>query len=340
MSSQDRSYYRDSRDHRPGSLARLAGGSFQMFSAGGIRVRVHAGALLVAMVYLAAGAADSSLPRHLLTIGVLLTLVLLHESGHCFAAMLLGGSTEEVLLWPLGGLVDARPPHRPLSVLITALAGPMANMAACTACWVALRFPLHSGSATLNPFALALPSIAWTDPRFYLLLIFDLSYLMMLVNLLPIPPLDGGRVLQCILWPSLGYGRALLSACNVGILLALAIGLVAVALGNWLLCFVMLSCLVICVQRRAVVSAAGVGSYDELSGALPRQRRHRLNRLAKWRARRQIRREEAETIRVDEILSKVYHGGIHSLSWGEKRLLRRATVRQRECATEETSRRS
>lgn len=337
MASQDRSYYRDSQNDRPSSLSSFLGGSLQVFSAGGHNVRMHAGTLLAAIIYLAIGVANLDFPQRLLIIGVLFVLVLLHESGHCLMTTLLRGSIDEILLWPLGGLVDARPPRRPLSVLATALAGPMANAVICASCWTALRFLWHSGPVILNPLALALPMAAWSDPQFYLLLIFDLSYLMLLLNLLPIMPLDGGRILQCILWPFVGYARSLLSVCNISILLATILALVALAAADWLPCCVMLACLVVSVQRRAVMVAAGIVGDTDLDGRSPRSRRHHLNRLAKWRARRQIRREEAESIRVDEILTKVYHCGMHSLSWREKRLLRRATVRQRECAMEETS---
>ncbi len=337
MASQDRSYYRDSQAHRTGSLARLARASLPIFSLGGFQVRIHAAALLAAMIYLAAASAYSDLPQHLFIAGSLLVLLLIHESGHCLVATLLGGIADEVVLWPLGGLVDARPPRRPLPELLTALAGPAANAVVCASCWLALRILALPGPATLNPFALGLPAAAWHDPRFYLLTTFDLSYLLMLLNLLPILPLDGGRVLQCILWPSMGYGWALLSACNIGIALAIVSALSGMAFGNWLLCVVMICCLAITVQRRAALNAAGVGSTGVFEDDRRRPRRHHLTRLTRWRARRQIRREEAESIRVDEILSKVYRSGLHSLTWGEKRLLRRATVRQRECATDEPS---
>ena len=340
MSSQDRSYYRDSQDHHASSLARLVTGSVPMFSTGGFQVRIHAVALLAAMIYLAGGAAGADMPPRLLTIAVLLGLVLIHEAGHIFVAGIFGGRTGEILLWPLGGLADARPPHRKLPVLLTAAAGPLTNLGVCSACWLALHILPHSEAVMLQPFALVLPQVAWSDPRFYFLLIFDLSYVMLLFNLLPVLPLDAGRILQCTLWPFMGYGRALLSACNIGILLAAAIALSAMAVGQWLLFFVMLSCLLISVQRRSVVNAAGIGSDDDPSGELRPSRHHHLTRLAKWRARRQIRQEEAETIRVDEILTKVHHTGIRSLSWGERRLLRRATIRQRECVMEEASHQS
>lgn len=338
MSFEDRYQYSDSSDGRSSSLSSVLGSSIQMFWAGGLQVRMNTWALLAAIVYLAIGVAALDFPQRLLTIGVLLVLVLLHESGHCLVTTLVHGSVDELLLWPLGGLVDARPPRRPLAVLASTLAGPAVNAAICAGCWLALRSLPDSAPVILNPFAIVLPPAAWSDPRFYLLLVFDLSYLMMLLNLLPVVPLDGGRVLQCALWPVMGYARSLVCAFNISVLLATTLALVSLAAAAWLPCCVMLACLVVSAQRRAVMLAAGVNGDSSLDGRMPRPRRHHLNRLAKWRARRQIRREEAESIRVDEILIKVYHSGMRSLSWAEKRLLRRATVRQRECAMEESSR--
>lgn len=337
MASQDRSYYRDSQDGRPSPLLWLLGGSFQVLAAGGLRVRMHTTALLAAIIYLAAGVASADFPQRMLVIGILLALALLHEVGHCVAARMLGGYADDVLLWPLGGLVDQQPPHRPLPVLITTLAGPLANVAICASCWMGLHLMGQPGPSTLNPFALSFPQPSWQEPSFYLHVTFVLSYFVLLLNLPPIIPLDGGRILQCVLWPLMGYGRAVLAACNIGIVLAAIFSILALAVAHWMLFWLMLACVMIGIQRRSVVRAAGVVNYGDLDVDVRRPRHHHLGRFTKWRARRQIRREEAEQARVDQILIKVYHSGLQSLSWREKRLLHRATQRQR--AMEETSNR-
>lgn len=336
MASQDRSYYRDSQDWRPSSLSWLFGGSLQMMAAGGLRIRLHTCAILAAFAYLAVGVSSADFPVRGLVIGLVLALVLLHETAHALTARALGGYADDILIWPLGGLIDPQPPHRPLPVFLTAVAGPLMNAAICIACYTALRLMGQPGPVSLNPFAMTLPDAAWHSPAFYLHTTFILSYLMFLLNLLPTLPLDGGRVLQCALWPSTGYGRAVMATCEIGIMLSAALGVVALLGGNWLMLTLMLACLVISVQRRTVMRSAGAWTYSDVDFDVRRPRhRHHLSRLAKWRARRQIRFEEAEQVRVDEILIKVHRSGMRSLTWRERRTLRRATQRQRERAMEE-----
>ena len=82
---------------------------------------------------------------------MLFMIVLLHELGHCFAARSVGGSADEILLWPLGGLAYVHHPHNAWASFITTAGGPAVN----------LVFFLISGAMILlmgfwpplNPFA-------------------------------------------------------------------------------------------------------------------------------------------------------------------------------------------
>src|SRR5262249_18719091 len=60
-------------------------------------------------------------------VGVWTFSVLVHEAAHCLAARRYGGSPHEVVLWPLGGLVQLSAPRSPASEFAIALAGPLAN---------------------------------------------------------------------------------------------------------------------------------------------------------------------------------------------------------------------
>src|SRR5262245_25492903 len=64
-------------------------------------------------------------------LGLLFLSILLHEFGHVFAARSVGGDCEEVMLWPLGGLAFCELPPAPRAHFLTALAGPMVNLALC-----------------------------------------------------------------------------------------------------------------------------------------------------------------------------------------------------------------
>ncbi len=83
---------------------------------------------------------------------VVLYSVLLHEIAHLLIARATGGDLEDVILWPLGGLLPARPGQGPWSAALVALAGPLASLLVALGCAV----PLHAaGELTplLSPFA-------------------------------------------------------------------------------------------------------------------------------------------------------------------------------------------
>ena len=74
-----------------------------------VQVRIHAFFLLLGMFVLhVATSADWPLGYALSLIGILLASVLLHEAAHVLAARRCGGHADQVLIWPLGGLIPAR----------------------------------------------------------------------------------------------------------------------------------------------------------------------------------------------------------------------------------------
>jgi hypothetical protein len=89
---------------------------------------------------------------------------------------------------------------------------------------------------------------------------------------------------------------------------------------------------------RAQLKAAGPWEFEDdgidYSAAtwqpeVPTRKHKKLSRRAKRRLRKQAEREENEQSRIDAILAKVSAKGMHSLTWGERRALRKATERQR-----------
>src|SRR5439155_7967343 len=71
-------------------------------------------------------------------VGSLFFSILLHEFGHSFAARAVGGDSNEVLLWPLGGLANCEVPHTPRANLLVAAAGPVVNFVLALLCVLAL----------------------------------------------------------------------------------------------------------------------------------------------------------------------------------------------------------
>ena len=97
MGWQDRPYYRDRGDTSGGPLMWLLNGSVPLFTAFGIRVRVHATLIVCAVLLLILGMGDGwSWQNRLIAAVVLFGVVLLHEFGHCFGARAVGGDAQVI----------------------------------------------------------------------------------------------------------------------------------------------------------------------------------------------------------------------------------------------------
>lgn len=333
MAHKDRYYYRDSQREYASPLSWVFAGSVPLCHVGRVRVRMHVALMLFAAVVLLFGMGfGDDLPMRCIGLGILIFSLLLHELGHS-AADLSRGNTDEVMLWPLGGIMRTRLVSLPVPSLVSSLSGPAVNFAI----WgvsAGLLGGLWHTTASVDFLSGIAPTFAvdWRQPVLYAWVLNRINYYLLVLNLLPILPLDGGFAMQAVLWTWVGYGRSLLTACNLGMVFSLALGVVGAVMApnSWGIALA-IWCMMFCLQQRLQVKAAGIWSFDEMDEQLPhRHRRHRLSRLAKWRARRQIRREEEEQVLLDAILQKVHDVGMRSLTWREKRVLRQATSRQRE----------
>jgi Zn-dependent protease len=149
--------------------------------------------------------------------------VVLHELGHALMARRFGIPTRDITLYPIGGVARLeRMSERPMEELCIALAGPAVNVAIAFVLFAALAvigLPLdrEMGFAA-NPMGSYLFTLAMTNLG------------LVLFNLLPAFPMDGGRVLRAILVPALGRFRATQVAANVGS----AFAVLLILAGIWL----------------------------------------------------------------------------------------------------------
>jgi Zn-dependent protease len=149
--------------------------------------------------------------------------VVLHELGHALTARAFGIGTRDITLYPIGGVARLeKMGEKPAQELCIAVAGPAVNLVlallltpvALLGFFVApgetLSFSPEGGAALL---VLKFLTLLW------------LSNLgLMLFNLLPCFPMDGGRVLRALLSLGLGTLRATEIAAALGIVLAVLIG--------------------------------------------------------------------------------------------------------------------
>ena len=178
--------------------------SYSIGSLFNIPVRVHVTLLIFLPLFALSFAPVDGLPGlfygALGAIG-LFASVALHEVGHSLIARAKGSRILEILLLPIGGMarLDRLPP-RPADEIQTALAGPAVSLALGIAGWwyAPLVFALN------RPLGLILHALG------------RINLMLVLFNLIPSFPMDGGRVFRAALTPRLGRLAATQLAAKVG----------------------------------------------------------------------------------------------------------------------------
>jgi Zn-dependent protease len=193
-------------------------GCFRLFRFAGIDVYLHWSWLLVGYFEVKSRAGLFRSPAwNMAEYLALFGIVLLHEFGHALACRQVGGVANRIVLWPLGGIAYVNPPPRPGAWLWSIAAGPLVNV---------ILLPLTLGLYMLCGMAgvaLELP-----DLLHFLWVLVVMNLALLLFNLLPVYPLDGGQILQALLWFIVGRARSLLIVSVLGLLVGL--GMIALAL--------------------------------------------------------------------------------------------------------------
>jgi hypothetical protein len=192
---------------------------------------------------------------------------------------------------------------------------------------------LPAGSTHIEPWIVLLARFFWVNWVLFLLNV-----------LLPGFPLDGGRLVQCMLWPRLGFREATRLAIGVGFVTMLVIGVYAIARDETLFLLLALFIYVTCRQQFIVLETGGEESlfgYDFSQGytslerdqPAPRRRPGFIKRWLQKRAALRLQREqetrELEERRMDLLLEKVQREGLQALSDEERRFLTRVSARYR-----------
>ena len=198
-------------------------GAIPLFRAFGIPVSLHWSWFLVAYYRYQMG--KDSYDQHLWMLAEyvsLFVIVLLHEFGHSLACRSVGGRSDRIILWPFGGIAFVQPPPRPGAFLWSIAAGPLVNLVL----WPVLALVRHFAFQTAGISNDALQFIDSVEFINRALLIF---------NLLPIYPLDGGQIFQSILWFFIGQAKSTLIAAGLGLVVAILCGGYALLHGQmWL----------------------------------------------------------------------------------------------------------
>lgn len=335
----------------------------------GIHVRIHIFLLLFAVVSLAYMPVDLYWPA-LLTLGVALVSLALHEAAHALAAIRVGGKVDTVILGPVGGLVSPRVPDEPEVQLFVALAGPIMHLSLVVVAAVGLALAGSTSIlALLHPFNLSLYDDANIND--WLLvgkLTLWLNWMLMLLNLLPAYPFDGGPIFRAMLWPALGRRTARIVTGRAGMVFGVLIAAAALLqfgppeLDSFTfvkLPLLMLGIFVFFSARQDLVSDWTEDLFDEVSGYRVRNGTlsnsalsndgldllepiepeedeeqavlvEHQSRQGEPPPQRRQAQEANEDARVDDILARLHDSSLSQLSREEIDILQRASERYKQ----------
>ncbi len=140
--------------------------------------------------------------------------VLLHELGHALTARTFGIGTQDITLYPIGGVARLRRmPKAPGAELLITLAGPAVNVAIAMVLGAIVSLGFLGGPGSDLPI------------RSFVVALFGINVGLAVFNMIPAFPMDGGRIFRALMSGLLGRERATLIAAGLGRGLALVFGI-------------------------------------------------------------------------------------------------------------------
>ena len=186
------------------------GSSLKVASVFGIEVRINVSFLFLLgffwfRFYQVGGV--SGAVQGVVYILILFACVTLHEFGHAFAARAFGIQTRDITLYAIGGVARLnRIPEKPWQELVVAIAGPLVNVVIAAALFLVTNVSSGFQQVELleSPRIALLDKVAWAN------------VFLILFNLIPAFPMDGGRVLRALLAMVTPYTQATQIAAWIG----------------------------------------------------------------------------------------------------------------------------
>jgi Zn-dependent protease len=296
------------------------GWSLPLYRLWGIGVRIHLIFIIVIIARLISTVREDQMGFQFMAVFLagLFLLVLLHEYGHCFACRKVDGEADEILMWPLGGLASCMPPNTWKANLITVLGGPGVNV---------VLLPLLAGGVLLitggqwdlvffNPLADSF-GLGVTDHGLLGYAIWSLHvsnvFLLAFNMLVPMYPMDCGRVVHALIWRKKGRDAADRITWTVGIASAVVLATLAFAVEEMMLFAIALFGGFVCFTERR--KQRFLEAPDEDWSMSFQQAPKGGNKES----------QEVDHQEIDRILDKISEHGIQSLSRREKKKLSKAS---------------
>lgn len=206
--------------------------SFPVLRVGETEIRIHLTFFLllawIGIAHYQTGGSAAALDGILFIIAVF-GCVVLHELGHTLAARRYGIHTPKITLLPIGGVAEMeRMPENPWEEVVVAIAGPMVNVLIA----LALIYGLGAGVSGEAMSAMEKPGADFWSR------LAAVNIVLVVFNMIPAFPMDGGRVLRALLSTRMSRIRATELAARIGQMTAFLFGFLGLVSGNALLVFV------------------------------------------------------------------------------------------------------
>ena len=222
----------------------MLGQSIRIGAIKGVEVKVHPtfGLIVLWVIYQWGYVADAGLRGIIFgsfVVSAVFACVLAHEMGHALVAKRYGLSVHDVTLLPIGGV--ARIEHgalTPRTETVIALAGPLVNVAIA-----AVLSPIVIAVAVVTSIGEALGYLIYAEQLSligFVIYLWIANLVLALFNLIPAFPMDGGRILRARLAARVGRLAATHYAVVVGQVFAVAVAIVGLLTGNFVLLLVTL----------------------------------------------------------------------------------------------------
>lgn len=198
----------------------------------GIDVNVHWSFWMLVVFYLISTTMSGGLAAGAMTVlfvNAVFACIVLHEFGHAAAAARYGIKTADITIFAFGGLARlVKMPRVPMQEFVIALAGPAVNVAIAAALGLLMAvrlLPTAIGGVTTGEVGTSLAAEQIVVEQFVAYSFWDMllftNLFLVVFNLLPAFPMDGGRVLRSLLAMRLGHMRATEIAARAGRWMAL-----------------------------------------------------------------------------------------------------------------------
>ncbi len=207
--------------------------SLKLGRVSGIPIQVHWTFLIliawIVLIHASRGASTVQVIGGVLLVLAVFGCVVLHELGHALTAQRFGIRTRDITLLPIGGVARLeRMPEDPKQELLVAVAGPAVNVVIAGLLFVVLEV-----GGIIRP----MDEVMVVGGNFFVQLMW-INVILVLFNILPAFPMDGGRILRALLARKMDFLRATQIAASIGQAMAMLFGLVGLLFGNPFLLFI------------------------------------------------------------------------------------------------------